>query len=238
MGQEITLAQLRQWLNAYAERIKSQEAYLTELDAAIGDADHGANMRRGTHKVCERMADPEFHFNDISSFLRAVAMILISSVGGAAGPLYGAFFLRAAQVGQENNTITLDELATMFRAGLEGIQQRGKAEVGDKTLVDALQPAVEALETAAKKGASLATALEAARLAAEAGMQNTIGLQANRGRASYLGPRAIGHQDPGATSLYYLIETAAQKLSPTLATSKAATVGQSADEPSKTSRST
>jgi dihydroxyacetone kinase-like protein len=212
MSQEIALAQFQQWLKVYAERIKSQELYLTELDAAIGDADHGANMRRGTRKICERMADVDFHFDDISSFLRAVGMILISSVGGAAGPLYGAFFLRAAQVEQEDDTVNLSELATMFRAGLEGVQQRGKAQVGDKTLVDALQPAVEALEVADKGGSTLKNALEAARLAAESGMHETIDMQANRGRASYLGPRAIGHQDPGATSLYFLIECAAQTL--------------------------
>jgi dihydroxyacetone kinase-like protein len=212
MSQEIRLAQFRQWLTAYAERIKSQELYLTELDAAIGDADHGANMRRGTRKICERMADADFHFDNISSFLRAVGMILISSVGGAAGPLYGAFFLRAAQVDQEDDTVNLHELATMFRAGLEGVQLRGKAQVGDKTMVDALQPAVEALEAADKNGSTLKNALEAARLAAESGMHKTIAMQANRGRASYLGPRAIGHQDPGATSLYLLIECAAQSL--------------------------
>lgn len=212
MGQEITLAQLRQWLITYASRIKSQEAFLTELDAAIGDADHGANMRRGTRKICERMAAPDFQFDDVSSFLRTVAMTLISSVGGAAGPLYGAFFLRAAQVGKESDTINLDELATMFRAGLEGIQQRGKAQLGDKTLVDALQPAVEALEAAAKQDLTIGAALEAARAAAEAGMQSTVELQANRGRASYLGARAVGHQDPGATSLYYLLESAVETL--------------------------
>ncbi len=212
MGQEISLAHLRQWMIAYAERIKSQEMYLSELDAAIGDADHGANMRRGTRKICERMAEPDFPIEDISSFMRAIAMILISSVGGAAGPLYGAFFMRAAQVEQDDTTLTLDELAAMFRAGLEGIQQRGKAQVGDKTMLDALQPAVEALEVAAKQGLAISTALEAARHSAEKGMHDTIDLQANRGRASYLGPRAIGHQDPGATSLYYLIETAAQTL--------------------------
>ena len=212
MSQEITLAQLRQWLHAYAERIQSQEHYLTELDAAIGDADHGANMRRGTRKICERMAEADFHFDDISSFLRAIGMILISSVGGAAGPLYGAFFLRAAQVQQDDDTVSLDELATMFRAGLEGVQQRGKAQVGDKTLIDALQPAVEALEAAAAQKASIHTALAAAATAAETGMHKTIDMQANRGRASYLGPRAIGHQDPGATSLYYLIEAAAATL--------------------------
>jgi dihydroxyacetone kinase-like protein len=210
MGQEISPAQFRQWIHDYANLIKSQELYLTELDAAIGDADHGANMRRGTQKICERMAEPDFHFDDITSFLRAVAMTLISSVGGAAGPLYGAFFMRAAQVEQDDNLIDLDELAAMFRAGLEGIQQRGKAQVGDKTMVDALQPAVEALEAAAKKGLSIADALEAARAAAEAGTHSTIDMQANRGRASYLGPRAIGHQDPGATSVLFLIESAAR----------------------------
>jgi dihydroxyacetone kinase-like protein len=209
MGQEISLAQFRRWFQDYADRIKSQEEYLTELDAAIGDADHGANMRRGTQKICERMAEPDFHFDDVSSFLRAVAMTLISSVGGAAGPLYGAFFMRASQVEQSDDTVNLNELATMFRAGLEGIQQRGKAKVGDKTLVDALQPAVEALEVAAKQGLSLRAALEAAHLASIEGMQSTIEMQANRGRASYLGPRAIGHQDPGATSLSLLFESAA-----------------------------
>src|SRR3954466_1550727 len=182
MNQEITLAQLRQWFNIYADRIKSQEEYLTELDAATGDADHGANMRRGTRKVCERMAEADFRFDDISSFLRAVGMILISSVGGAAGPLYGAFFLRAAQLPQKD-AINLNELVAMFRAGLEGIQQRGKAQVGDKTMVDALEPAVDALEAAAKEGRPLSHALEAARQAAQAGMIKTIDMQANRGRA-------------------------------------------------------
>lgn len=228
MGQEITLAQLRQWFSAYAERIKSQEEYLTELDAAIGDADHGANMRRGTRKICERMADPEFRHDDIGALLRAIAMTLISSVGGAAGPLYGAFFLRAAQVGP-GSTITLDELAKMFRAGLEGIQQRGKAQAGDKTMIDALQPAVEALESAAKQGRSTGEALEAARIAAETGMRSTIELQANRGRASYLGPRAIGHQDPGATSLYYMIESAAETLGAGASPRTASSVNQAAN---------
>lgn len=213
MGQEITLAQLRQWMKDFAERIKSQELYLTELDAAIGDADHGANMRRGTSKICERMAEPDFHFDDISSYLRAVSLALISSVGGAAGPLYGAFFLKAAQVVPAHQSITLPELAAMFRAGLEGIRMRGKAEAGDKTMVDALLPAVEALEAAAQQALPVDVALEAMRRAAEEGMRKTIDMQANRGRASYLGSRAVGHQDPGATSLYFLIESAAKAFS-------------------------
>jgi dihydroxyacetone kinase-like protein len=149
-------------------------------------------------------------------------MTLIATIGGAAGPLYGAFFLQAAQsqpekTQPESTTLNLEELATLFRAGLEGIKQRGKAQVGDKTMIDALQPAVEALEAAAKQGLSISDALEAARIAAQTGMHNTIHLQANRGRASYLGARAIGHQDPGATSLYFLVESAAKMLAAPLA---------------------
>ncbi len=212
MSQEISLAHFRAWLLAYAEHIEAIEAQLTDLDAAIGDADHGANMRRGMERLRARLADPGLQCDDIGALLRTVAMTLVSTVGGAAGPLYGAFFLRAAQECQGGSVVTLVQLARMFRAGLQGIQQRGKAQLNDKTLVDALEPAVVALEKAAAEGAPLAVALEAARVAAEAGMRHTIGLQANRGRASYLGPRAIGHQDPGATSLYGLIRTAAETL--------------------------
>jgi dihydroxyacetone kinase-like protein len=212
MGQAITLAHFRQWLLEYAERIVQHEAELTQLDAAIGDADHGANMRRGMDRIVQRLADPGIQCDDIGALLRTVAMTLISSVGGAAGPLYGAFFLRAAQTAGAVDTVDLDTLAAMFRDGLAGVQQRGKAELNDKTMIDALHPAVVALRAAAESGADVNAALVAARTAAEAGMRHTIPLQANRGRASYLGPRAVGHQDPGATSLYYLIEAAAATL--------------------------
>ena len=224
MGQVITLAHFRQWLLDYAERIVQQEGYLTQLDAAIGDADHGANMRRGMDKIAQRIADPGIQCDDIGALLRTVAMTLISSVGGAAGPLYGAFFLRAAQTAGPVDSVGLDTLAAMFRDGLAGVQQRGKAEPDDKTMVDALHPAVVAL-LAAEAGADIATALEAARVAAEAGMRHTIPLVANRGRASYLGPRAVGHQDPGATSAYHLIAAAAATLGAPIHTSgRAATV--------------
>ena len=169
-------------------------------------------MRRGMDRMVERLADPGLQCDDVGALLRTVAMTLISSVGGAAGPLYGAFFLRASQAAGTAETVDLALLAAMFRDGLAGVQQRGKADLEDKTLVDALHPAVVALGDAAEQDAALADALEAARAAAEEGMHHTIGLQANRGRASYLGPRAIGHQDPGATSLYYLVETAAATL--------------------------
>ena len=215
MGQEITLAQFRRWLLVYADRIAAEEAYLTELDAAIGDADHGANMHRGMSKVRDRLADPALQAGDIGALLRIVAMTLISSVGGAAGPLYGAFFLRAAQdctQAHAGDTVTLKGLAAMFRSGLEGVQQRGKAQIDDKTMVDALQPAVEALEAAAEQGATVDEALQAACAAAKQGARHTVAIHANKGRASYLGARSIGHQDPGATSVLFLIEAAATTL--------------------------
>ena len=172
MTQEITLNHFVQWLQRNGEYIDAKETYLSELDAAIGDADHGANMARGMEKVCTRLAEEGASYPNVSTLMRNVAMTLISSVGGAAGPLYGAFFLRVA----------LDE----------------------KTMIDTLAPAVEALVKAVAAGADVDTALQAACMAAKSGMQHTIMLQASKGRASYLGPRSIGHQDPGATSAYYL----------------------------------
>jgi dihydroxyacetone kinase-like protein len=212
MSQEITLAHFRRWLLRYAERIVEEEQYLNELDAAIGDADHGANMRRGMNKVRERLAEPDSHFEDVGSLMRIVAMTVISSVGGAVGPLYGAFFLCTAKQTEGSVTVTLAQLAVMFRQGLEGVEQRGKAKVEEKTMLDAMQPAVEALEAAAAANESVVAALASARDAAAIGMEHTIGLQASKGRASYLGPRAIGHQDPGATSAFLLFQTAAETL--------------------------
>jgi dihydroxyacetone kinase-like protein len=209
MSQEITLNHFVQWLQRYGEYIDTQENYLSELDAAIGDADHGANMARGMEQVCTRLVEEGAGYPNVSTLLRNVAMTLISSVGGAAGPLYGAFFLRAAkELPSDVIGIDLVQLAQIFRSGLEGVQQRGKAHPEEKTMLDALTPAVEALEYAAANGQSFAQALQAARTAAESGMQHTIMLQASKGRASYLGPRSIGHQDPGATSAYYLFVAA------------------------------
>lgn len=205
MNQEITLNHFVRWLQRYGEYIGSQETYLSELDAAIGDADHGANMARGMEKVCTRLAEEGDTYQNVSTLMRNVAMTLISSVGGAAGPLYGAFFLRAAKDLNGNaKTVTLAQLAQMFRSGLEGVQQRGKAVVEEKTMIDTLAPAVEALEHAVTAGHSVRRAMQEACAAAKSGMHHTIMLQASKGRASYLGPRSIGHQDPGATSAYYL----------------------------------
>ncbi len=211
MAQEITTKQLRKWLLAYAMRIIENEAHLTELDTAIGDADHGVNMRRGMDKLQKRLQEKE-QSEEISAFLRSVAMTLISGVGGAAGPLYGTFFLRAATSPTNGSSIDLAQLTQMFRYGLDGLQQRGKAQADDKTMIDTIQPAVEALEAAVAAHQSAAVALAAARQAAHLGMKHTIEIEARKGRASYLGPHSIGHQDPGATSAYFLFETAAEVL--------------------------
>jgi phosphoenolpyruvate---glycerone phosphotransferase subunit DhaL len=213
MAQEITLGQLRNWLILYADRIIAEEEQLTRLDAAIGDADHGVNMRRGMEKVRERLLDGENQYPDVGAFFRSVAMTLISAVGGAAGPLYGTFFLRAATSPHNGTRVDLSQFTRMLRFGLDGLQQRGKAHIDDKTMVDAIQPAVEAMEAALASGQSLAVALAAAKQAARLGMEHTIEIRANKGRASYLGDRSIGHQDPGATSAYLLFETAVVALS-------------------------
>ncbi len=214
MGQEISISQLRRWLLTYAERVIENEGHLTELDTAIGDADHGVNMRRGMGKLQERLQE-EMPSDDIGAFLRSVAMTLISGVGGAAGPLYGTFFLRAATSPTNGRSVDLAQLTQMFRYGLDGLQQRGKAKADDKTMIDAIQPAVEAMEAALAAHQSAAVVLAAARQAAHLGMIHTIEIEAKKGRASYLGPHSIGHQDPGATSAYFLFETAAEVLTKT-----------------------
>lgn len=212
MSEEITRQQFVRWLQRYAEYMKTEEAYLSELDAAIGDGDHGTNMVRGMETIQMRLSDEFDRHSDIGTLMRNVAMTLISSVGGAAGPLYGAFFLRAAKAVSTQQTISLRELATMFRSGLEGVQQRGKATLEEKTMIDAIQPGVEALEEATARGQSIQEALHLACQAAKAGMNHTIALQAYKGRASYLGARSIGHQDPGATSSYYLFLAAKESM--------------------------
>ncbi|MBX3050156.1 MAG: dihydroxyacetone kinase subunit L [Caldilineaceae bacterium] len=216
MAQEITLGQLRNWLILYADRIIAEEEYLTRLDAAIGDADHGVNMRRGMEKVRERLLDTENQFADVGALFRSVAMTLISAVGGAAGPLYGTFFLRAATSPNNGGQVDLPQFTRMLRFGLDGLQQRGKAHMDDKTMVDAIQPAVEAMEAALSSGQSLAVALAAAKQAARLGLEHTAEIRANKGRASYLGDRSIGHRDPGAASAYLLFETAVIALSAAL----------------------
>jgi dihydroxyacetone kinase-like protein len=198
------------WVRRYGEVIAEHRAELTKLDSAIGDGDHGTNMDRGMRKVLERLDGVEGE--DIGAALKAVAMALISSVGGASGPLYGTLFLQMGNASSGRSELDLAGWTDALDTGLGGVVQRGKAEVGDKTMVDALTPAVRALRQAVSEGAALAGALERWASAAQEGMQRTVGLQARKGRASYLGARSVGHQDPGATSSYLLLRTAADAL--------------------------
>jgi len=200
------------WIVELQQVYAQNRQWLTELDSAIGDADHGANMDRGfTAVLAELQALPP---QDVGAALKAVAMTLIRTVGGASGPLYGTFFLRASSACAGKTTLQAYDLVQMFQAGIEGVQQRGKAELGDKTMVDALLPALEAMHKALGNGSGLAEILQQAVAAADLGMRGTIPLRARKGRASYLGERSIGHQDPGATSSYLLLETAARVWGP------------------------
>src|SRR5947208_3255696 len=194
-------------MRRFAQEMAEHREELVKLDTAIGDGDHGTNMDRGMRKALEKLGQDELP--DPGAVLKATAMALVSSVGGAAGPLYGTLFLQmgTAMAGEED--VDLKAYAGAWRKGLEGVQMRGKAEPGDKTMVDALIPAVEALEGAS----DLDGGLRAAEQAAEEGMKATTPLVARKGRASYLGERSKDHQDPGATSTYYLFKTAAEALS-------------------------
>ncbi|HEC23282.1 MAG TPA: dihydroxyacetone kinase subunit L [Chloroflexi bacterium] len=194
------------WIRTLADVYHENRQYLTELDSPIGDADHGINMDRGFQKVLEKL--PGVEDKDIGSILKTVGMTLVSTVGGAGGPLYGTFFMRAGMAIDAKEELSAEDLVTMFQAALDGVIQRGKAELNDKTMVDAITPAVEALREAVSSGASLSEALSKAAAAAEEGMKATIPMLAKKGRASYLGERSIGHQDPGATSSYLLFKTA------------------------------
>ena len=178
---------------------------------AIGDADHGTNMARGFRKVMEKL--PSVADKDVGHILKTVGMTLISSVGGASGPLYGTFFMRSGTAVANKEELTNDDVAAMLQAGVDGIVQRGRANLGDKTMFDAWSPAMEALKQELAESDDLEQAVAAAVAAAEQGMKDTIPLQAKKGRASYLGERSKGHQDPGATSTYLMIKSLHDTLS-------------------------
>ena len=201
----VTNQQILQWLQAVAVVLEQNKDYLTELDAAIGDADHGINMNRGFQKVVSQL--PSVADKDIGSILKTVSMTLISSVGGASGPLYGTLFLRASTAVAGKLELSDEDLIALLQAAVDGIIQRGKANLGDKTMLDALSPASDAFKQAVANNASTQEALQQAVAAAEEGMKNTIPLVAKKGRASYLGDRSSGHQDPGATSAYLILKT-------------------------------
>ena len=200
----VTKEQILQWLQAVALVLEQNKDYLTELDAAIGDADHGINMNRGFQKVISQL--PSVADKDIGSILKTVSMTLISSVGGASGPLYGTLFLRASTVLTGKQELTEQDMVALLQAAVDGVVQRGKANLGDKTMLDVLSPAAEVFKHAIATGASTPEALQQAVSAAEEGMKNTIPLVAKKGRASYLGERSSGHLDPGATSTYLILK--------------------------------
>ena len=200
------------WLRAFAAEVSARRDELTELDAAIGDADHGVNMDRGMQAVAAKLtmgADQPAGDAALGPLFKTAGMTLVSTVGGAAGPLYGTLLLEMGKAAGDREALTTEEWAAVFAAGVAGVQSRGKAGPGDKTMVDALLPAVEALRAAAGSGASLPAACRAAADAAAEGMRATTPLVARKGRASYLGERSAGHQDPGATSSWLLLDTAA-----------------------------
>ena len=206
MADDVTVAALHEWVRTFAGLIEQHREHLTELDAAIGDADHGSNMDRGMKAAVAALeqAQPTV----AGPLLSKVGMTLVSTVGGASGPLFGTFFLRMGTSLGDTASASPQDFAAALLAGLGGVIARGKAEPGEKTMLDALIPAVDALDGALAEQKSLADALTAARQAAEAGRDATTPMLARKGRASYLGERSVGHQDPGATTVALLLEAA------------------------------
>jgi len=203
----ITRDDVINWVNEYGRVITENKDYLTQLDSAIGDADHGANMDRGFKAVVSKL--PTVADKDIGTLLKSVGMTLVQTVGGAGGPLYGTFFMQAGTTTANKMELTTADWAAALEAALTGVVARGKAQPGDKTMVDALTPALSALKQAVTDGVDQSEALRRSAAAAEQGMKDTIPLVARKGRASYLGERSAGHQDPGATSSYLLLKAAA-----------------------------
>jgi len=195
-----------EWIKTCAGVLAENREYLIQLDAAIGDADHGANMDRGFRAVMTKM--PDIADKDIGTIFKTVGMTLLSTVGGAGGPLYGTFFLQAGMKAAGKMELNLEDWVTALDAAVSGVIMRGKAELGDKTMVDALTPAVNALKQASEQNESIEQALAESAEAARQGMEATTPLVARKGRASYLGERSAGHQDPGATSSYLILKAA------------------------------
>ncbi len=199
---QITAEHVIKFIELVAARIKEQRDYLTRLDSAIGDADHGVNLDRGFTAVLTKLSSVAD--KDVGAILKTVGTTLVSTVGGASGPLYGTAFLRAGMATANRFELSGDELLAALEAALEGIQTRGKSTRGEKTMIDAIGPGVDALRAALAAGDDLLTALQKGVAACEEGMKATVPMLATKGRASYLGERSIGHQDPGATSAYLM----------------------------------
>ncbi|MGH3754854.1 MAG: dihydroxyacetone kinase subunit DhaL [Pseudonocardiaceae bacterium] len=211
MCEKVTVESLIRWMREFARAIAANRGLLTRLDSAIGDGDHGINLDRGLAAVATALG--EHRPSPVAVLLRdVVAKTLMSAVGGTSGALYGTFFLRMAAAAGQAESLDAVAFARALRAGLAGVVQRGQAVVGDKTMVDALDPAIEALDAALAEGAGLGVALRRAAAAAEAGRDATVPMPGRKGRASYLAQRSVGHQDPGATSAALLIAAAATAL--------------------------
>lgn len=227
MTEQTISAQIKNWLLLFAGRITEHQEYLTALDEATGDGDHGVNMHRAVTILSQRLLelDLEVTYRTPDALLRIIGITLMNHIGGAAGPLYAAFFLNAADAARSFSEESLklseqpvnvyrpsilNQLTTIFARGLHGIQQRGLVEGGEKTMADTLQPVMLSLEKSLAENVDIYQAMDLARSAAKKGMEQTILLRATKGKASYLGTRSVGHQDPGATSIYLLIETAAE----------------------------
>lgn len=202
---EITLDQLAAWLRRFADLVDQNKAYLTDLDSAIGDADHGANMARGTAAVVAHLDEA----TTIDALLKKAGMTLVSTVGGTSGPLFGTLLMKMGMATGSVTALSEEAFSHAFRAGLDGLIARGKTELGDKTMVDALSPAIDAFDAAVDEGALWHDAAASAAEAAAAGRDATTPLVARKGRASYLGERSAGHMDPGATSATYLLDALA-----------------------------
>ncbi len=207
MTDTINTSQMLKALESMCDTIENEKDYLSELDGAIGDGDHGVNMAKCFREVKKKLA--ESSAEDIGTLFKDVGMVVMNSVGGAMGALYGTFFLKLSQAGAGKSEVNIGDLVSMLQTGEQGILDIGKANPGDKTLLDTLAPAVRAIEAAQKEGKSLANALTDFEQAAQKGMESTKDMLAKMGRASRLGERTIGHQDAGATSCYFILRSLA-----------------------------
>ncbi len=207
MTETISVFRMQKALEAMCDIIETEKDYLSELDGAIGDGDHGVNMAKCFREVKKKLA--ESTAADMNTLFNNVGMVVLNSVGGAMGALYGTFFLKMAQASAAKGELDLSDLVRMFQTAEQGILDIGKASLGDKTLLDTLSPAVRALEQSEKAGQSLPQALANLEQAARKGMESTKDMRAKMGRASRLGERTIGHQDAGATSCYFMLRSLA-----------------------------
>ena len=207
MTETISTTQMLRALESMCDTIEDEKEYLSELDGAIGDGDHGVNMAKCFREVKKKLVASSAE--DVGTLFKDAGMVVLNSVGGAMGALYGTFFLKLSQASAGKSEVNLSDLVAMFQTGEQGILDIGKANLGDKTLVDTLSPAVRAIEAAEKEGKTLAEALADFEQAAKHGMESTTDMLAQMGRASRLGERTIGHQDAGATSCYFILRSLA-----------------------------